>query len=152
MSKTVSKVLFLGAIAAAGYWLLNKFSANISVDWAGIKWLGMDGLKLRFALKYRLGNQNDAPLTVANFKGKLYYGQYALNDVVINQPVTVNPGGSEDMQVNFSVNPGALLAEILQFIDSGGGFKKFILKGTMTGRIGDVPWIYPVNEKLQLAE
>ncbi len=75
-----------------------------------------------------------------------------MTDVDVTNPITVEPLGSEDVEIRFSVSPGELLAEILQFIESGGGFKKFRLRGWMAGKVGKVPFKVPINEKLELAE
>jgi hypothetical protein len=85
-------------------------------------------------------------------KGRLNYGDYKLSDLMIDQPVVLAPGQSERMEVKFSVSTGTLLAEILRFIEQKEGFSKFRLKGTLTGKIGDVPYVYPINEILQMAE
>lgn len=145
------KILFIGGIGAGLYYLLNKVSSNVLVNFSGLKWLGLDGIKLRWALKYDLENRNDIPVTVTEFKGRLYFGSYRLNDVLITDAVTVPPGGQERIEVQFSMSPGTVLAEILQFIERRDGLKRFRLKGTMTGKLGNVPWIYPLNETLSLA-
>lgn len=147
----ISKILFVGTILGAGYWLLNRVAANVLITWIGIKWLGRDGLKLRFALLYEIGNQNNMATTVTSFKGNLLYGDYKLNEVSIDQAITVEPGETKAMQVNFTLNPGTMLAEIMRFVEQRDGFKTFRLKGVMKGKLGDVPYAYPVNENLRLA-
>jgi len=148
------KPVAIGAGILGGvYFLLNYFAGGIKYNFSRVKWLGLDGLKMRFALVYTLTNDNDIPASVTSLKAKFKYGDYKLTDVDVTQAITVPPkGGSEDVEIRFSVSPGALLAEILQFVESGGGFKKFRLQGWMGGKIGDVPFKVPVNETLQLAE
>ncbi len=148
----VTNILFFGAIAAGGVYLLTRFSQNVLYDFRGLKWLGLDGLRMRFAIIYDLKNNNDTSTTVNSLKGRLNYGDYKLSDLTIDQPVVLAPGQSERMEVKFSVSPGTLLAEILRFIEQKEGFSKFRLKGTLSGKIGDVPYIYPINEILQMAE
>lgn len=142
-----------GAVAAGAYFLVNYFAGGIKYTFSHVKWLGLDGLKMRFALVYTLINENDIPASVTSLKAKFMYGDHKLTDVDVTEPITVPPmGGSEDVEIRFSVSPGALLAEILQFIESGGGFKKFRLRGWMGGKIGPVPFKVPINEYLELAE
>lgn len=148
-------LLTIGLVASAlvgGAMYLFRFNNQIFVEWAGLKWLGREGLKLRFLLKYRITNNNTTSLTISNFKGQLFYGDYKLNDVVINKSVVIPAQGSENMEVLFSLSPGAVLGELLRFLEDKAGFKRFTLRGQMTGKIGVVPWILPVNENLQMAE
>lgn len=145
-------IAFGGILVGGAVYLLNQFSNKIGYSFQGIKWLGMDGLKLQLALKYQLDNGNDIPATVSSFKGKLLYGEYQLSEINIEQPIVLPPGGSEKMEVKFTVKPGVLLAEILRFFDDKSGFSKFKITGWLTGKVGQVPYKYPVNEKLELAE
>lgn len=145
-------VLFGGGILAGAYLLLTQFSKGIATNFQGLKWMGREGLRLRFALLYSVENRNDIPLTVSRLEGKLRYGDYRLNDVIVDKAVTVAPGATEQMEVIFSVSPGVVLAEILRFVEEKSGFKRFRLTGKMTGKIGDIPFVYPLNENLGLAE
>lgn len=152
MKKTSKIVLFGGVAAVAAYFLYSRFMGGIGIVFSGIKWLGLDGLKLRFALYYTLSNANDTSATVTNLNAKLQYGPYDLSDVDINQPVTIPAGGSQKMEVLFSVRPGQLLAEIEQFLTKRDGFKKFKLRGLMSGKVGAVPFATPLNTVIELAE
>ena len=145
-------ILFGGVVVGGALLIARKFAANILYEFKGIKWLGLDGLKMRLALIYTLDNQNDIPATVSNMNAKVLYGTYELNKVEVLQAVTVQPGERKDMEVRFTVSPGTLLAEILRFFEDKAGFKKFRLKGWMSGKVGDVPFKYPLNENLELAE
>lgn len=145
-------IAFGGILVGGAVYLLNQFSNKIGYSFQGIKWLGLDGLKIRMALLYTLENGNDIPATVSSFKGKLRYGKYDLTDVNIDQPIVLPPGGSEKMEVKFTVKPGALLAEIERFFSDKGGFSKFNIQGWLTGKVGQVPYKYPVRENLTLAE
>ena len=142
--------LFGAAVIGGAVLLAKSFAGGIQYSFRKIKWLGRDGLRLRFALVYDLTNQNDIPATVTSLKGRVMYGDYKLNDLLIDQPVTVEPGGTENLEVLFSVSPGALLGEIIQFVEEKAGFKKFRLVGTMRGKIGKVPFALPLNENLEI--
>lgn len=147
------KSVALGAGILGGVVLiLRMFQSGIGIGFQGIKWLGLDGLNLRFSLLYRLENANDIPATVSSLVGQLMYGDYRLNDLNIDQAVTVPPGGAERVEVKFTVKPGILLAEILRFLEEKEGFKRFRIKGRLSGKIGQVPFIVPLNETLSLAD
>jgi hypothetical protein len=145
-------ILFGGAVLGGAYLLATSFSKGIQYNFRRIKWLGRDGLRLRFALVYDLTNQNDIAATVSSLKGRVMYGDYKLNDLIIDRAVVVAPGGTEALEVMFSVSPGVLLGEILRFVEERSGLKKFRLVGKMSGKIGQVPFILPLNENLELAE
>jgi len=147
-------LLFGGLVAAGAVLFVRSLTKGITYEFQKIKWLGRDGLKLRLALIYQLTNSNDISATVSKFNGKLKYGNYRLSDVIIGEDKAINilPGETEPMEVRFSVSPGALLGEILRFVDEKSGFKKFALTGWMSGKIGKVPFIVHFNEKLALAD
>lgn len=145
-------IAFGGLIVGGAAYLLNQFSNKIGYSFQGIKWLGLDGLKIQLALLYTLENGNDIPTTVSSFKGKVLYGDQQLTDVNIDQAIVIPPGGSEKLEVKFTVKPGQLLSEILRFFEDKRGFSKFRITGWLSGKIGQVPYKYPVNEKLELAE
>lgn len=145
-------ILFGGVVVGGALLIARKFAANILYDFKGVKWLGLDGLKLRLAIIYTLNNQNDIPATVSTLNGRVMYGDYELNKLDVLQPVTVAPGEVKDLEVRFTVSPGTLLAEILRFFEEKSGFKKFRLKGWMSGKVGEVPFKYPLNENLELAD
>jgi hypothetical protein len=144
--------LFGAALLGGAALLVKSFAGGIQYSFRKIRWLGRDGLRLRFALVYDLTNQNDIPATVSSLRGRVMYGDYRLNEIVIDQPVTVGPGGTEALEVAFSVSPGALLGEILRFVEEKAGFKKFRLVGTMRGKVGQVPFALPLNENLELGD
>lgn len=142
----------MAGAGAALYVLLNKFASGVTYEFAGLKWLGRgSGLRLRFALLYKIGNTNNIPATVSALKGKIFYGEYELNELKVEKPVTVQPGTAENLEVVFEVKPGLLLAEIERFLDKKDGFKRFRLRGVLTGKLGEVPFAYPINEPLGLA-
>lgn len=144
---------FVAALAAGGYYAVNYFAGGIGYSFKRLKWQGFQGLKIRLALIYTLSNQNNTSATVSALRGKLYYGTYRLNDISIDQPVTIPPGGTEEMTVLFTINPGQILNEIQNWLDKkAGGLQKFRLSGTLTGKIGVVPFVYPINEQIELAE
>lgn len=147
-------ILFGGALLGGAVLLIRSITNGIDYKFTGIKWLGFSGLKLRFALIYTLSNQNDIPATVTKFNGKLSYGTYKLSDVVIGEEraVTIQPGGTEPMDVRFSVSPGALIGEITKYLEDKSGIKRFNLGGWMSGKIGDVPFIVRFKEDLTLAD
>lgn len=145
-------IAFGGVLVGGAVYLLNQFSNKIGYSFQGIKWLGLDGLKIKLAMKFQLDNGNDIPATVTSFIGKLKYGTYELTDVNIDQPIVLPPGGSEKLEVKFTVKPGALLAEIVRFFEDKSGFSKFRIEGWLTGKVGQVPYKYPVRENLELAE
>lgn len=145
-------IAFGGILVGGAVYLLNQFSNKIGYTFQGLKWLGLDGLKIRLALKMQLDNGNDIPATVTSFKGKLNYGGYDLTDINIDTPVVLPPGGSEKLEVKFSINPGTLLAEIIKFFDEKPGISRFKIKGILTGKVGQVPYAYPVNETIALAD
>lgn len=149
----LGKWLFIGAAGAFLYVILNRFAAGITYEFTGIKWLGRgQGLRLRLALLYRIGNTNNIPATVSSLKGRLMYGTYEVNQISIEKEVTIQPGTSEKLQVIFEVKPGFLLAEIEKFFEKKGGFQKFRLRGVLTGKVGNVPFVLPLNENIGLAE
>lgn len=143
---------FGGLLVGGAVYLLKQFSNKIGYSFQGIKWLGFNGLKMRLALRYTLDNGNDIPATVTSFKGNVKYGDHELSDVNVEQAIVIPPGGTEKMEVTFSVSPGQLLAELLQFFEKKEGFSKFRITGWLSGKVGQVPYKYPVNEKLELAE
>jgi hypothetical protein len=145
-------ILFVGVIGAGAYYALNYFAGGIRYSFKGIKMRGFEGLKLKVSLLYNIQNVNDISATVSSLVGKVFYGTYELNTLNITKPVTIGPGATEEMDVQFTISPGSLLSEIIQFFEKKDGLKKFIMKGTMRGKIGEVPFIYPINEILQLAE
>lgn len=149
--KTVNWFLIGGAIVGVGL-IIRQFTGGIVTHFKGLKWLGFEGIRIRFAMFYDVENQNDIGATVSSLKGKIFYGDYRLSDVTIEQPVSINPGQTESMEVRFSVSPGALLGELTRFFEEKSGFKKFSLKGVMVGKIGEIPFRVPLNEKLGLAE
>lgn len=147
------KLLFIGVAGATLYFILNRFAAGITYEFTGIKWLGRGaGLRLRLALLYRVGNNNNIAATVDSLKGRLLYGTYEVNEIKVEKPVTIQPGTSEQLQVIFEVKPGFLLSEIEKFFEKKGGFQKFRLKGIMSGKVGNVPFVLPLNENIGLAE
>lgn len=149
------KTIAFGGLAVGGLlWFLRSFTAGIKYEFKGLRWLGLNGTKLRFALIYDLVNDNDIPATVSRFEGKLKYGDYKLSDVTIGEDkaVEIGPGQTEPMEVKFSVSPGTLLAEILRFVDEKSGLKRFNLSGWMAGKIGQVPFKVYFKENLALAE
>ncbi len=146
------KTLFIGGSIAALAYLLLRFSGAITYNFRGVKWLGRNGVRLRFALLYSLENRNDIPATVTSMKGRLLYGNYEVNEIRVEKPVTIQPGKTENIEVLFEVRPGALLSEIEQFVERKSGFKRFRLKGVMTGKVGEVPFAYPINEVMALAD
>ena len=97
---------------------------------------------------------NDINTTVSKFQGKLKYGDHNLSDVVIGEDkaIEIGPGATEPMEVRFSISPGSLLGELLQFIGEKSGVKKFHLTGWMSGKIGKVPFKVHFDENLALAE
>jgi LEA14-like dessication related protein len=146
------KLLFLGGAGVALYLVLTRFAGGITTEFTGLKWLGRGtGLRLRFALLYKIGNTNNIPATVSALTGKVFYGEYELNELRVEKAVTVQPGTSEKLEVVFEVKPGLLLAEIERFFEKKDGFKRFRLKGILTGKLGNVPFAYPINEALGLA-
>lgn len=145
-------VLILGGVTVGGIVLLGRmFSNNLLISFQRMRWLGLDGLNLRLALVYQLDNRNDIPATVSRLEGKILYGDYKMNDLVIDQPVTVEPGGKENVEVKFTVKPGVLLSELLRLFDENKGFKKFRLTGWVSGKMGSVPFKIPMRENLELA-
>ena len=142
----------IGGIAAAGYFAIRYFAGGIRYNFTGIKMRGFQGLNLKLSLFYTIENVNDIPATVTNLKGRLLYGGYQLNTIDVVQPVTIPPGGRENMEVQFTISPGKLLAEILQFFEKKEGFKTLTMKGTLTGKIGQVPFVYLINEPIRIAE
>lgn len=151
MKINVTNLAVGAALAAGAYFALNYFANGIQYNFKGLKWLGTEGFKLRLSMLYTLTNTNDIPATVTNLKGRLMYGEYKINELNVAKAITVNPGESEDIDVRFTVSPGQLLAEILRFFENRDGFSKFKIKGTMTGKIGEVPFAMPLNETLSLA-
>lgn len=144
-------LLFGGLIVAGGYFLYNQFSSRIGINFSGIKFKGRDGLKLRFAILYKLTNANDTSATVSNLNGRINYGEMELGRINVDQPVTITAGGTHVMEVIFSVLPGRLLGEIEEFITNKGGFKKFRIVATMTGKVGQIPFVAPIAQNIELA-
>lgn len=146
--------MFGGLAVAAGLMLVRSLVKGIRYEFHRVKWLGREGLRLRFALVYTLFNDNDVPATVSRFQGSLRYGDYKLSDVIIGEDraITVAPGSQEPMEVRFSVSPGALLGEIVRFLEEKSGVRKFYLRGWMSGQVGNIPFKVFFNENLSLAE
>lgn len=145
-------IAFVAAVGAAGYYALNYFAGGIRYSFKGIKMLGFEKLKIKVSLLYTLENVNDISATVSSLKGKILYGGYELNTMDLAEAVTVGPGETKDMDVRFTISPGSLINELIQFFEKKEGFKSFRMKGTMAGKIGDVPFLLPINEPLRLAE
>lgn len=147
-----SNLLIIGGIVVAAGLILRGFSNSITTSFKGLKWLGFDNLRMRFSLLYDVVNNNDITATVSGMKGKIFYGEYRLSDVTVDKAITIQPGGTETVEVKFSVSPGTLVGELTRFLEEKSGFKKFRLKGTMAGNVGKVPFVIPINENLGLAE
>ncbi len=152
MMKAMKYILFGGAAAAGVYWFATAFSGNLIFDWKGLGRMKRDGLKLKVNLKYSVTNNNDVKAVVSKFVGTLKYGEHKLNDLNINSPITIAPGKTEDVDVLFTISPAGLLGEILLFFDNKEGFKKFKLKGWVSGKVGEVPFKTPIDTVLSLAE
>lgn len=148
----LGKLLFITGAGVALYLIVTRFASGITTEFTGIKWLGRGtGLRLRFALLYKIGNTNNIPATVSALTGRIFYGEYELNELRVEKAVTVQPGTTEKMEVVFEVKPGLLLSELERFFEKKDGFKRFRLKGVLTGKLGNVPFAYPINEALGLA-
>ena len=147
-----TNILFFGALGAAGYYAAKYFAGGIRYYFKGLKYRGFDGLKMKVSLIYTIENVNDMSATVSSLKGRILYGDYELNTLDISEPVTIPPAEKKDMDVRFTISPGALLNEITRFFEKKDGFKTFRMKGLMTGKVGEIPFIYPINEPLRLAE
>lgn len=143
---------FGGAVVVGVGLFLRSFSDGIKYEFKSIKWLGMNGTKLRFALIFDLINVNDINATVSKFQGKLKFGDHRLSDVIIGEDkaIELGPGATEPMEVRFSISVGGLLGELLQFIDEKSGMKEFHLAGWMSGKIGQVPFKVYFDEPLAL--
>ena len=152
MKKRTSNWLLAGGIVAGAVLILRQFAGGISTSFKSIKWLGLDGLRLRFALFYDVTNTNDIAADITALKGRLMFGNYKLSDVVIDQPISVMPGKTEAIEVRFSVSPGTIIGELTRFFEEKSGVKKFFLKGTLSGKVGKIPFTVPINEPLTLTE
>ena len=151
MKSSLKWFLIGGAVLGIGL-LVRQFAGGIVTTFKGIKWAGFDGIRMKFSMFYALQNTNDISATVSSLRGKVYYGDYRLSDIEVVKPITVSPGGTEDIEVRFSVSAGTLVGEITRFFEEKSGVKNFRLKGWMSGEIGKIPFTAPVNEKFGLAE
>jgi LEA14-like dessication related protein len=148
-----TKIALFGGLAAGAYYALNYFAGGIQYAFSGIKMLGLEGLKLKVSVRYSVTNKNDISATVTGLNGRIFYGGYELNQINLAQPVTIAPGATEEIDLRFTILPGSLLSEILRFFENKDKtFRSFLLRGTMTGKIGAVPFAYPLREQLRLAE
>lgn len=146
------QIALLGGAGVGLFYALNYFAGGIRYQFRGIKMLGLDGVRLRVSVLYSLNNVNDISATVSGFRGRILYGPYEVNQINLNQPVTVEPGATEEIDLRFSISPGRLLSEILRFFERRDTFQSFRLRGTMTGKIGEVPFAYWLNETLRAAQ
>ena len=152
MKKRTSNIILIAGGLLGAVLLLKQFAGGIAINFKGLKWLGFEGLRLRFAMFYDVTNSNDITATISSLKGIVSYGNYKLSDVVIDKPVDIMSGGTEAIEVRFSVSPGTLVGELTRFFEEKSGFKKFLLKGVLSGSVGKLPFRLPLNEKLGLAE
>lgn len=145
-------LLFGGLVLGGAYLWITQFTKGIQYSFRSLKWLGRDGAKLKFGIVYDLMNTNDVATTVTRFEGKLSYAGHNLSDILVGEDkaITVQPGGTETLEIRVAVNPGVLLGELLQIISEKSGIKPFHIKGWMSGKIGQVPFRTPFNEDLSI--
>lgn len=152
MKTNWGKLAIVGGVLTGLGFLLYRFAGGIQYTFRGIRLVGRDGLRLKVSVLCSVTNVNDVSAAVTRVNARILYGGYEVNRVTLEKPVTIDPGMTEELDLRFTISPGNLLSEVLRFFEKkDSAFQTFKLKGLMTGKIGHVPFAYPLNENLRLA-
>lgn len=137
-----STILILGALAVSAVFVANKTKTTLKA--LDIKFKGIHinksikNLMLSGNLKYSITNPTSTDVVLQYFKGKLYYGNFYITDIIINQTKMI-PNSVNNLNVDFSTPILAMAGEIQKIMANGWFIQQFHVEGTLIYKVGNFP-------------
>lgn len=150
-----SNIIILGGLLGIGYYLTSTVKNTLGGLQFSFSKVHLDrltwDLNLKGFLTYGIKNPTQTDVKIQYFKGKLYYGNYYLTDIEINQTI-IKAGETAVQNVNFKTPVFLLLGEAQALIQDGQLFQIFHIEGTLITKVGTLPEMtIPVSQNIQFA-
>lgn len=112
-------VLALAFVALVGFFLI-KQSIRIDVGTPSVSFLELAGNGIRINVRLPILNRSNFDYPIQGFLGLLMYGQTALGNVTLKQPITIQERSTAAPEFSALINYGALASETFQVLKDAG--------------------------------
>ena len=151
----IRNILTLGIIAGGAWYLSSSIKQtfnNLVFAFKSIKIVSFKKLKLNVVLNYEIQNNSGSEVTIQWYKGKLFYGNFFMGNIVINQ-TTLAIGETKSLVMNVEIPVLKLASEIQAIVESGWALYTFYTEGDLIFKVGKLPAITThIKQHIQLAE
>lgn len=136
-------ILLLGGIGAAAFYVVSTIKSTFNNLVFGFKKVAIGGFKVKtmslgINLDCEIQNNSGQAVTIQWYKGKLWYGDFLLGDIVINE-TALAVGETKALRINLSLRVLSLASEIFRIIESKWFLYQFRTKGVLIFKVGALP-------------
>lgn len=108
------------ALAGGVLWYLFRNSMRVDVGTPTVSFLQADGNGIRINVKLPILNRGNIALPLEGFLGQILYGQTALGNVTLKQPIVIPARATAEPEFTALINWGALATETFGVLSASG--------------------------------
>lgn len=146
MEKTLKILGILALIGGVGYFIFSKVAAKVYAEDVKMKITRSSFSELIGQVLITVKNKLGASIPVQSFNGKLYYGNYIIADLKLNNTIQVATGTSTVVPIDFEVGYLDMAANVVNILQSGSYLYPFSVKGTLVLEGITIP----INQKIDV--
>lgn len=151
----VRNIITLGGLGVLAWYFgssIKQTFNNLVFAFKKVRIVGFKNLKLQIALDYEIQNNSGKEVTIQWYKGKLWYGNFLLGNIIVNQ-TALTIGETKALTLNLEIPILQLAGEIQKIIESKWFLYQFYTEGDLIFKVGNLPAIsVHIKQNIQLAE
>ena len=129
----------IGVLAAIAWYFgssVKQTFNNLVFAFKSVKIKGFKKLKVQIQLNYEIQNNSGKDVTIQWYKGKLFYGNFLLGNIIINQ-TDMTAGEVKPLVLNLEIPVLQFAGEIQKIIESKWLLYQFYTEGDLIFKVGN---------------